>query len=55
MFKYLSAGSLPKNATKVIKEMNSTISTIVVKVPMMSVVSKERSSGSLSTKNQVEE
>lgn len=37
------------------KEMKSTISTIVPKVPMMSVVSKERSSGSLSTKKEVEE
>jgi hypothetical protein len=54
-FGYLSAGNLPKNATKVMKEMKSTISTIVPKVPMMSVVLKERSSGSLSTKKEVEE
>lgn len=48
---HLSAGSLPKNATKVMKEMKRMMSTIVLNVLMMSVVvSKERSPGSLLAK-----
>lgn len=34
---YLRAGSLPKNATNVMKEMKSTISAMVVMVPMATV------------------